>query len=95
MTIGTEPTLTTEEMADWVKDPGRIILRGKFWTFTNVKWNRAEPDVGIMSDYPDSFDLEDEHGNLWDWSKEQLTDEEDKVVNECLGVINHEDYGDE
>lgn len=74
-------------------DPGRVLLRGKLWAFTNVKWCPAEPDVGIMSDYPDSFDLEDADGNLWDWNKDQLTDEEDKVVTAALSGLEHEpDY---
>lgn len=75
---------------EWVKDPGRVLLRGKLWTFTDVKWCGAEPDVGIMSAYPEGFDLEDADGNLWDWDKDQLTDEEDKVVNTALSLLVHE-----
>lgn len=70
-----------------------VLLRGKLWEFDNVTWCGAEPDVGIMSDYVDSFDLQDTDGNLWDWDKEQLTDEEDKAVNEALCKLTHErDY---
>lgn len=78
---------TAEHM---VSDPGRVLLRGKLWEFVDVKWCGAEPDVGIMSDYVDSFDLQDADGNLWDWDKEQLTEAEDKVVNDALCILVHE-----
>lgn len=79
-----------ENEKDCVRDPGRVLLRGKLWTFTDVKWCGAEPDVGIMSAYPEGFDLEDADGNLWDWDKDQLTEAEDKVVNEALCMLTHE-----
>lgn len=83
--------LTAEQ---WVKDPGRVVLRGKLWTVTNVTWHGADRSAGILSDYVDEFDLEDADGNLWNWDTDQLTDEEDKAVNECLSglVREYDDY---
>lgn len=68
-----------------------VTLRGKQWEVTNIEWAGAEPDVGIMSDYVDSFDLKDvETGTSWDWDKDQLTNEEDKLVNAALSNLMHE-----
>lgn len=63
---------------------GSVLLRGKVWEIVNIAWCGAEPDVGIMSDYVDSYDLEDDDGNRWDWDKEQLTSAEEKAVDEVL-----------
>lgn len=73
-----------------VADPGRVLLRGKLWEFVDVTWCGAEPDVGIMSNFVDSFNLQDADGNLWDWDRDQLTEAEDKVVNMALGLLVHE-----
>jgi len=70
--------------------PGQVRLRGKIWTICNVSWCAAEPDVGIMSDYVDEFDLSDEDGNQWDWDTDQLTKEEDGIVNDSLSQLIHE-----
>jgi hypothetical protein len=72
-----------------------IELRGKPWDFIDVVWRAAEPDVGIMSEWVDGYDLEDEDGNRWDWAKDQLTDDEAKYVDAELAKLTFEPYDGE
>jgi hypothetical protein len=71
-----------------------VTLRGKSWDIVDVAWCRAEPDVGIMSDYVDGYDLEDADGNRWDWDRDQLTAEEEQVIDKALGDLRHEPNDD-
>jgi hypothetical protein len=75
---------------------GKVLLRGRYWSFTNIQWARAEPDVGIMSDYVEGFDLEDDQGVRWDWDKDQLTAQEEDLVNSALASLpsSEESYED-
>ena len=71
-----------------------VTLRGKVWTVENIVWNGAEPDVGIMSSYVDTYDLVDEGGNVWDWNTEVMTPEEEKAVDAVISnmVQEYDDY---
>lgn len=68
-----------------------VQLRGKEWEIVNVEMVGAEPDVGIMSAYVEGYDLQDADGNLWDWYKEQLTSQEEKVVDLALNQLVEDD----
>lgn len=63
---------------------GSVLLRGRVWEIVNVTWEGADRSVGIMSDYVDSYDLEDDDGNRWNWDKDQLTSDEEKAVDAVL-----------
>jgi hypothetical protein len=71
---------------------GEVLLRDKVWEVVVDKWNPAEYDVGIMSDYPDSWDLVDSDGNHWDWKASQLTEDEDKAVTAALHTLDPPGY---
>ena len=76
--------MNTPQTPETVAPAGHVVLRGKVWEIVDVVWCGPDRSVGIMSDYVDEYNLEDENGARWDWDKDQLTEEEDKLVNEVL-----------
>ena len=88
--MASEPTVT--RLLSIAAGIGQVVLRGKLWEFENVEWAPAEYDVGIMSAYPTGFDLMDADGNLWDWEKDKLTDEETGAVDAALSQLDQPEY---
>ena len=84
----TDRNVTAEK--ELVAGDGEVILRGKVWEFVDIRWCGADPDVGLMSDYVDTFDLRDAEGNMWDWDKDQPTEAENKILDEALCKLVHE-----
>jgi len=70
-----------------VLEPGTIMLRGKLWWFCELLWCSADPDNGIMSEYVDGYNLHTFDGEFWDWGKDQLTEEEERLVNAALSKL--------
>lgn len=58
-----------------------VNLRGQEVEITHFNIARAEPDVGLMSDYLDDWELADENGEILEW---ELTEEESDVVSQAI-----------
>lgn len=60
----------------------KINLRGVLWAITDISICPAEPDVGIMSAYPEGWRLVDDQGKEADW--EPTEEEIDLINNEVM-----------
>lgn len=70
----------------------QLELRGQVVDVGGIEWGSAEPDVGIMNDYVESFKLFSASGEELDWS---LSDEETEKVYDAIGPRDEGEYDDE
>lgn len=61
-----------------------VTLREKEYTIVDVSIGRAEPDVGIMSDYIDDFGLKNDKGEEVDITAMALTSAEEDQITEAI-----------